>query len=207
MSYLTGTELNQHQSDVLIEFLAANPLLPKSAVQSLNKGLNTTKQQIIPAINEVLGSLKTLNTTTIASLSQQAGIVGDTMADPTLKTRLVAYAPSVIDAILKLADEIASLKAKATDRYDDFAQSIVVADAVQTVFPLQYIPCSPIQLIVNGVTYTSGFSYDKASNSITWLDTVANKGEGGFDIAKGYEVGFIYDFLYSQNPSAVGVVV
>lgn len=200
MSYLIGTELQQHQSDVLIENLSVNPLLPKSTMPSANKALNTTKQNVIQGINEILASFKTMQGSVNASLTQQNSALGN-ITDATVLEKLHLIDVDVISAIVKLNADIQDLKQQKI-RYDDFSQTFTVSSITPvTEFVLKYKPCSPLQGFVNGLMYESGWTYDKTTNTVTWISTAAND---GFDIVAGengetFAVTFIYDFLFAEN--------
>jgi hypothetical protein len=106
MAYLQQPQLNQTQSDVLIENLNSNTLLPKSPVSALNKGLNTVKQNIIQAVNEVLAMVKTIESTNATSINQQNSVIGNFTSDPSLLVGLKEIDKDIISAIIKINNEV-----------------------------------------------------------------------------------------------------
>ncbi|WP_312339261.1 hypothetical protein [Anaerospora hongkongensis] len=196
MPYTQPPQLHQMQSDVLIENLNTNSLLPKSTVAALNKGLNTGKQNVIQGINELLSTLKTLQASVATTINQQNSVIGDFTTDPTLLIELQKLDVNILSAIVKLNQEIQQLKNQ--NRFEDFSQDIVVISEMPTTeFVLKYKPCSPIQVFINGLLYKdSNWTYVKADNKIIWNFTEEND---GFNIDKDFVVSLIYDFLYSEN--------
>ena len=196
MAYLSSPELDQHQYDVLYDSIADNPLLPKTTLAITNKGLNTSKQSVIGAVNELLSRQGTMQTTVDTSLAQQNAVLGN-VNDDTVVAQLHAIDTNVIAAIVKIYNELQAIK-NGTIRYDDFMQEIAVVGVEPTTsFALKYKPCSPIQFYVNGSMYTTDcWTFDKTTNTITWNYTAAND---GFDITDGFVVSIVYDFLFAEN--------
>lgn len=219
MSFKQPPELYELQADALGESIASNPYLPKSPLATKNKGLNTVKQFITGAINELLATINTIRTSVTTQLGQQQAVLGDFTVDATLVTDLQkidasvlqalvkiykdmagdldnpkdisTIAPSIKEAILKLSEEIESSK-RITDYKDEY---YTTGPAPMHAFLLTFTPIeSTVKFYVNGVQYDC--SYDPATRLAHWLFT---EGNGGFDLTEGFAVTIIYDYLISEN--------
>jgi hypothetical protein len=107
MSFKQPPELHELQSDVLGASLVDNPHLPASPIPAKNKALNTGKTYITGAINELLQTIENIRNLVGTSLSQQQAVLGDFVSAPELLRKLQKVDASVLEAIVKLAKEIA----------------------------------------------------------------------------------------------------
>jgi hypothetical protein len=219
MSFKQPPELHELQADTLGESIQNNSYLPKSPLATKNKGLNTVKQFVTGAINELLIMVTSIKATVVTSLGQQQEVIGDFTANPSLVTDLKkidasvlhalvkiykdmagdlnnpkdisTVAPSIKEAILKLSKELESEK-----RFSDFKEEYLTSGAAPMhSFLLTYKPIeSTIKLKVNGIEY--GHNYDPTTRLVRWIFTKAN---GGFDLTKGFAVKITYDYLYAEN--------
>jgi hypothetical protein len=219
MSFKQPPELYELQADTLGESIASNPYLPKSPTPSKNKGLNTIKQFVTGAINELLATINSIKTLVQTSLGQQQTVLGDFIADPMLVTDLQkidtsvikalvkiykdmagdldspkdisTIAPSIKEAIQKLSDQIESEK-RFADYKDEYFTS---GSAAMHSFLLTYNPViSTIKLSVNGVEYDH--TYDANTRLVHWVFSEDN---GGFDLTDGFAIKIVYDYLYLEN--------
>lgn len=173
--------INELQSDVLAEKLTNNPYLKYHVIIEKNKRLNTTSQNVIGAINEVLRKANSASTTNKAALAELYNVLGHVGVQPELARKVLAQAPSLIQLVLNMLDRIDSNDAMRTLPFKD---QYTVGETVQHTFRLSHKPRNEeVKIFVNGVQYSNihsaAFSYDQAQNMITWLFTEAN---GGFDI-------------------------
>lgn len=219
MPFKQTPELYEIQFDVLGESLTNNPYLPPSPIPSKNKVLNTGKDFITGAINELLLEIITINNVVDDSLSQQQAVLGDFIANPSLAadlkkidtsilralvkiyqemsgdlnspTDISGISPSVKGAILKLNEELVKEK-----RYIGYRNEYSTTGTEPThSFLLTYVPIeNSIRLFVNGVEY--GYDYNTDSRVLYWI---FNKDNGGFDLTEGFKVKIVYDFLYEKN--------
>lgn len=219
MSFKQPPELYELQADALGESIQNNPYLPKSVLATKNKGLNTVKQFITGAINELLSAINTIKTAVNTSLNQQQSVLGDFVTDPKLVSDLQkidtsvikalikiykdmagdldnpkdisAVAPSIKEAILKLSEKIESNR-----RCFDFKDEYLTTGPMPThAFLLTFIPIQDtIKLTVNGIEYAH--HYDPDTRLVHWVFSSVT---GGFDLRDGFAVKIVYDYLYAEN--------
>ena len=219
MSFKQPPELHELQSDALGESLAANPYMTASPIASKNKKLNTVRQFVIGAINELLVLINNIKTSVNSSLNQQQAVIGDFTNDPTLVSDLhkidasvikgliriykdvsgdidspkdiSAIAPSIKEAILKMSSDIDSIK-----RCYDHKDKYVTAGPTPThEFLLNYKPVvDTIKLHVNGIKYEH--TYNPDTRIVSWVFPASS---GGFDLLENFNVEIVYDYLYAEN--------
>jgi len=127
-----ATPQQQTQYDVLWITTEGNPLLPASAVPTMNKTLFTNAKQVIKAINEVFKNNQITQSSLdsfIKNFNIYVLLIGDTYADSTLSPKLTNIANNVILALDSLSSAIKKLDdtvgKKADSRVtDDIAKSI-----------------------------------------------------------------------------------
>lgn len=219
MSFKQPPELYELQSDALGENLSVNPYMTASPISSKNKKLNTAKQFIVGAINELLTTIQGIKSSVNSSLNQQQVVLGDFSADPTLVTDLKkidasvikglikiykdmcgdldspkdisVVAPSIKEAILKMSSDIDSMKAH-KDQKDEYITS---GPTATHEFLLTYKPMvDTIKLFVNGIKYDH--AYDPETRLASWVFPASS---GGFDLLENFKVEIVYDYLYAEN--------
>lgn len=186
--------INQLQSDILLEDTSRNPLFTASAISSRNKALKTNSKKIVNAINEITENKKVLENTLRNGLNAQYNVLGDVVTDVELVAKLKNIAPNIILALELIKAEVDQISILAQDDYED---RFMVGDTPQTEFRLTHIPVGKLRLYINGTHYSKElFSYNKDIDPylVTWTFTEAN---GGFDISD-CEVIFEYDW----NPNS-----
>jgi hypothetical protein len=111
--YSTTTNITANieelQSDILLDNLDDNSLFKESSIASLNKKLITAKQNIVQAINEISNDMKSLNNTVTKSLQQQYDIIGDTLGSPELVEKVTAIDANLILALTKTNNQVKSI--------------------------------------------------------------------------------------------------
>ena len=218
--HLTGELLNIYQYDILWDLLSDNPLLPKSTLAFKDKSLKTTQQNIIKAINELLIEANKATETSLATSHQLNSLVGNVLADPTVKDLLTdidvdvihalskihkiiigtnsadisSIAPSIYDAILILAHKIDEIFPKLV-HYGYTQNGILSEDNLSFILNKVPVNVEDMRLVINGVIYhlsKGHFIYKEDTNSILWQATSANN---GFDLDNTLEYTIIYDIL------------
>lgn len=201
------------QSDVLLQNLATNPYFASSSIPTRNAKLATTKQDIIRAINEIVSNFAALKISTDTNVSKVLTTIGDFTANAALLEKLKSIDGTLIDALSKVnstamgANDSAKTAADAATSAATTVQTVKQQiDAAGTSFEdeqelandtniikLQYVPVDPdqIDLYINGVKYGKKmFSYNTATNSITWKNIGPRI---GFDLETGDVVTAIYN--------------
>jgi hypothetical protein len=110
MFTLDKDALNKNQYDILTTEVTSNEYLSSSDVIAANKTLTTTKKAIIPAINEVYQQTVSIQDSLKTSLDQQLNIIGDSLNNAELATKLHAIGENIIDALDKLNKLTAKLE-------------------------------------------------------------------------------------------------
>lgn len=106
MSSLTQAEFQQLQHDILINDLSTNPLLTYDWRPNRNKSLDTTRKEIIRAINELLAKINIIDQSTNTISSENLRLVGDVFANPVLLGKLHSIGENVIEALHRLYTDI-----------------------------------------------------------------------------------------------------
>lgn len=107
---LTTEEKQLLQADVLWEDTSTNPNLTSSSIPSKNKAFKTTNKRTIGAVNELKESIDKIQKTVDINISSFIEVLGDYNLDPSLKEDLTNIAPSILEAIKVMYDEIQLLK-------------------------------------------------------------------------------------------------
>ena len=209
----TATAAQQMQATIVSIDTSTNPAVTKinSKLNASKKYiLETTQKKITPAINELNKSQKTLTTSLNASVKSVFDLVGNTSSDPELKARFEECVKSlsdvtdatVLNAIMNLLQRINSTEKKTNDNtrnittISDNIKNILnetlskhndtynIDSQSQDVFILSHIPVGPICFYIDGIKYPEEYlEYDAENNSIQWIGTDSNIGEGnGIDI-------------------------
>lgn len=193
-----STNINEVQSDILIENVTNNPLLKASTISTRNKSLDTSAKNVIRSINELLVKINKIEEYTKTSVDNQYQAIGDLTTHPEMITNLHAVSPSIIELLL---DVNTRLKAIENLAKDDFEDVFTVGDAVQTEFKLTHKPLGKIYVYIDGLKYLkSNYEYNSETNTITWIFT---ESKGGFDI-KDSEVVFEYDYIEETTTTTTG---
>jgi hypothetical protein len=190
--------IEQLQSDILLESLANNQYFKKSSITSKNKALNTTSKYMVGAVNEILKNFNSLNSSTLSTLSTAYSAIGDILSNPGLLEKLHEIDENIILALYKVNNDVIevreslSLDTASNKTIRNYTQIIQVGEETQNNFVLDYKPVSNILFYVNGVFYNKdiAYSYDEESNSITWL---YSEQENEFQI-KNSLVSIVYDY-------------
>lgn len=101
--------IEELQSDILLESLENNSLFSSSNISMLNKALNTKKKNIVPAINEIKTMVESLDTTVSKSLLQQYEMIGDFKSNPELIDEVKKIDDNLTLALLKTNQQVVTV--------------------------------------------------------------------------------------------------
>jgi hypothetical protein len=187
VSDIEKLSFNELQEKILTSDITNNPLMTSSKIDTKNKTLPTKCKGLVQSVNETYKKVQQLEKYETDFATFQNSIVGDAFNDPSMLEKLKSVAPTVIDGLVNLRDEIDSILQFVLDDYEDV---FTVTEPV-TEFTLTNVPIGKIRMYVNGVRqFRTCFKYNKTRNSISWVFTAEN---GGFDIEDS-EVVFEYDY-------------
>lgn len=187
MDDIKNMTFEELQEKVLTRDITENPLMTPSKINTKNKTLPTKCKGVVQSITETYKKVQQLEEYETEFATFQNSIVGDAFNDPTMLDKLKSVAPTVIDGLVSLKDEIDSILQFVLDDYEDV---FTVTEPVEE-FILTNVPIGKIRMYVNGVRqFRTCFKYNKTKNSISWVFTAEN---GGFDIEDS-EVVFEYDY-------------
>ena len=201
--YSTETELTNDilklQADILGEDVKTDhPYLKKNKSANKSKQLITDRGFIVGAINELKTSQDTLTESTLEALSTVYNVLGQIGSDDTLKERVLAEAPSLIELVLEMNNAIGELADNPATielaeelqkigivKYEYIEEVINVDDDVNTTtFSISKptIDYDSLKFFVNGIYYPNNgetYTVNKDNRSIIWTATSDN---GGFDL-------------------------
>ena len=179
--------LDELQDQILTSNVTDNSLMKPSKIKSKNKQLMTNCKGVVQAINEVYEKGKQIEEYTTRSVLEQNALIGDAYNDPAVMKKLKSLAPSVIEGLVVVKNQIDDVLQLVLDDYED----VFSVNNTITEFKLTYVPIGKIRMYVNGVRqFKTCFRYNPSRNSVTWVFT---KEKGGFDIEDS-EVVFEYDY-------------
>lgn len=107
---LTTEEKQLLQADILWDDTSSNPNLTSSTIPSKNKALNTKSKRVIGAINELNSNIENVSSTLDNNLTNFISVLGDYNLNPDYLEELNKIAPSILEAIKVMYDEIQALK-------------------------------------------------------------------------------------------------
>jgi len=187
VSDIDKLNFNELQEKILTSDITNNPLMTSSKIDTKNKTLPTKCKGVVQSISETYKKVQQLEKYETDFATFQNNIVGDAFNDPRMLEKLKSVAPTIIDGLVNLRDEIDSILQFVLDDYEDV---FTVTEPI-TEFTLTNVPIGKIRMYVNGVRqFRTCFKYNQAKNSILWVFTAEN---GGFDIEDS-EVVFEYDY-------------
>lgn len=100
------SKLYENQFDVLATDTASNPYMTYSKRAASNKALNTTKKNIVGAINELANAQAGLEGATAAAVGKMNNVIGDHSANVSLKDSFQATGYSnLTEAVVGLVEE------------------------------------------------------------------------------------------------------
>lgn len=141
------TEFNKVQAEVLTTDVTTNPYMDETPRYSTNKGLKTTKKNVIGAINELLEAIGELTdgSGADARVSKIIDVVGNFFNNPDLLTKLKSIDNSLIEAVCDINVQLQELKKKQDDNsLDQITKTIeefrsIVKDAKDTAYEAKKI--------------------------------------------------------------------
>lgn len=183
--YSTETELTNDilklQADVLGEDVKTDhPYLKKNKSAAKSKQLITERGFIVGAINELVSGQDSLTDVTEKALATVYNVLGQIALDQSLKERVLEKAPSLIELVLQMNQEIINLNLNKFENFEDVFD--VADDTVTFTLSKGNIDFNSIKVFVNGVYYKRDpetYSIDETANTVTWL---LNEDNGGFSL-------------------------
>ena len=152
--------IQELQSDILLEDLSSNTLFKYSALPSKNKKLDTTRQNVIQAINEIKSSQTSLITTVNNNLNKQFEAIGDVVASADVKSKLQALGTNMVTALYNAKNQIANLETK-TDVTNKDIVFVIPKINPNTKMPEIYFPYNgKIKKIVASISPTDNYGRD-----------------------------------------------
>lgn len=195
--YSTENELTNDilklQADVLGEDVKNDhPYLKKNKSAAKSKQLITERNFIVGAINELSSGQEALADVTEKALATVYNVLGQIALDQTLKERVLAEAPSLIELVLEMNKEISKLNIKKSENIEDVFN--IIDNTNMLTLSKNNIDINSIKVYVNGIYYPQNgnfYSVDQENNTVTWL---FNESNGGFSL-KDSEVTINYNYL------------
>lgn len=147
--YYDNPVRSEMQHDVLTQVLD-DSYFPTHALPTLNKRLSTTGKTIVRAINEVLSRTNTVETTCVNMINQMLTVFGGFLDTPELKTNLEKVAPSVLEAVYLLQQNMVGDP-------DDPVTLTEPVNVVITNIQKQVIPLTSLLFSANQTVYNVSF--------------------------------------------------
>lgn len=191
---LTTEEKQLLQADILWDDTSSNPNLTSSTIPSKNKALNTKSKRVIGAINELNSNIENVSSTLDNNLTNFISVLGDYNLNPDYLEELNKIAPSILEAIKVMYDEIQALKQNQGSGSGEVARFHIV-EMIYSEDNLYNLPHTNIpeygdfELTINGIEALDCTDYrvDRENGILYWEDSASYElAEGDRIVAQYY---------------------
>lgn len=191
---LTTEEKQLLQADILWDDTSSNPNLTSSTIPSKNKALNTKSKRVIGAINELNSNIENVSSTLDNNLTNFISVLGDYNLNPDYLEELKKIAPSILEAIKVMYDEIQALKQNQGSGSGDVVRFHTV-EMIYSEDNLYNLPHTNIpeygdfELTINGIEALDCTDYrvDRENGILYWEDSASYElAEGDHIVAQYY---------------------
>lgn len=191
---LTTEEKQLLQADILWDDTSSNPNLTSSTIPSKNKALNTKSKRVIGAINELNSNIENVSSTLDNNLTNFISVLGDYNLNPDYLEELNKIAPSILEAIKVMYDEIQALKRNQGSGSGEVVRFHTV-EMIYSEDNLYNLPHTNIpeygdfELTINGIEALDCTDYrvDRENGILYWEDSASYElAEGDHIVAQYY---------------------